>query len=221
MSISYLLFDLDGTLTDPGEGITNCVRYALEKFGIHASSREKLYPYIGPPLHHSFMQFHGLSEEDAARAVDFYRERFSEVGLFENEVIEGILDLLRDLQERGVTLIVATSKPEEFTNRILERYDLMRYFTCAVGSTLSGLRPEKADVIAYIREKYPEIAAENTLMIGDRKFDILGAHACGLPAVGVLFGYGDRAEMEAAGADYIVETVEELGDLLRKEISIA
>lgn len=214
MSISYLLFDLDGTLTDPVEGITNCVQYALEKFGIYPSTREELYPYIGPPLIYSFTHFHGLSQEDAEQAVLYYRERFSELGWKENEVYEGIPELLRELQERGVPLMVATSKPEEFTNRILKHFDLAKYFTFVAGCTLSGLRPEKADVIAYVCEKYPQITAENTLMIGDRKFDVEGAHQCGLPAVGILYGYGSYAEMEEAKADFIVKDVACLRDFL-------
>lgn len=214
MAVSYLLFDLDGTLTDPAEGITNCVEYALEKFDIHPSSKEELYPYIGPPLTYSFTNYHGLSQSNAELAVAYYRERFSEKGLFENQVYKGIAELLRELQNYGVTLIVATSKPEEFANRILEHFGLAQHFAFVAGCTLSGLRPEKADVIAYVRENYPDINAENTLMIGDRKFDIEGAHACGLPAVGVLYGYGDRAEMEAAKADFIVTTVEDLREFL-------
>lgn len=214
MTVSYLLFDLDGTLTDPAEGITNCVEYALEKFDIHPSSKEELYPYIGPPLTYSFTNYHGLSQSNAEQAVAYYRERFSEKGLFENQVYEGIAELLGELQNYGITLIVATSKPEEFANRILEHFGLAQHFAFVAGCTLSGLRPEKTNVIAYVREQYPDINAENTLMIGDRKFDIEGAHACGLPAVGVLYGYGDRAEMEAAKADFIVATVKELREFL-------
>lgn len=214
LAIRYVLFDLDGTLTDPALGITNCVQYALEKFHIYPQTREELFPYIGPPLMYSFMDFHGLSQEQAKQAVKYYRERFSVKGLYENEVFEGIPELLRKLQEREVTLIVATSKPEEFACRILEYFDLVKYFTFVAGSTLDGQRPEKADVIAYIRESYPEMTAANTLMIGDRKYDVEGAHECGLPTVGVLYGYGDRAELETAKADYIVDSVSGLHELL-------
>lgn len=214
LAIRYVLFDLDGTLTDPALGITNCVQYALEKFDIYPQTGEELFPYIGPPLMVSFMNFHGLSQEQAKQAVKYYRERFSVKGLYENEVFEGIPELLRKLQEREVTLIVATSKPEEFACRILEYFDLVKYFTFVAGSTLDGQRPEKADVIAYIRESYPEMTAANTLMIGDRKYDVEGAHKCGLPTVGVLYGYGDRAELETAKADYIVDSVSGLHELL-------
>lgn len=214
MSIRYLLFDLDGTLTDPAEGITNCVSYALNKFGIHPSTKEELYPYIGPPLIYSFTHFHGLSFEEAEAATAFYRERFAVDGWQENCVFEGIPELLREMRERGITLIVATSKPEEFSNRILEHFKLSQYFAFVAGSTLDGLRPEKVDVIAYICENFPDITAENTMMIGDRKFDVVGAHQCGLPAIGVLYGYGDRAELENVGADIIVEDIAALRDWL-------
>lgn len=210
MALKYALFDLDGTLTDPVLGITNCVMYALEKFGIFPTSREELYPYIGPPLIYSFINFHSLSAEDAEKAVTYYRERFAVEGWRENQVYDGIPELLETLRERGVHLIVATSKPEEFARRILEHFDLAKYFVFVAGSTLDGQRPEKADVIAYVRDQYPEINANNTVMVGDRKYDMEGAHSQGLPAVGVLFGYGEREELEAAGADDLAADVSDL-----------
>lgn len=212
--LQYILFDLDGTLTDPGLGITNCVNYALEKFDVHPESREELYPYIGPPLTYSFQAFHGLTAEQADQALLYYRERFSVKGLFENEVYPQIPELLKKWQGRGVKLIVATSKPEEFTHRILERFDLARYFDFVGGNTLNEDRPTKGSVIAYIQENYPDICAQNTAMVGDRKYDIEGAHERGLPAIGVLYGYGDRAEMEVAGADFVAESVADLDRLL-------
>lgn len=214
MAIQYVLFDLDGTLTDPALGITNCVIYALEKFGFYPETREELYPYIGPPLVDSFRRFHGLSDVDAERAVAYYRERFSVEGWRENQVYDGIHYLLSVLRGKGVALILATSKPEVFARRILEHFDLMRYFTFVAGSTLDGQRPEKGDVIAYVRENYPEISRENTWMVGDRCYDVIGAHQQGLPCVGVLFGYGNRQEMETAGADFIVDSVDELRKIL-------
>ena len=194
MKLKYLLFDLDGTLTDPGLGITNSVMYALEKFKIHPMNREELYPYIGPPLTYSFQEYHGLSPEQAEQAVTFYRERFSVKGLFENEVYAGIPELLAQLQQSGITLIIATSKPEEFTHQILEHFDLACYFTFVGGNTLQESRPTKGAVIEYILEKYPSISSENAIMIGDRYFDVEGAHSSNLPAIGVLYGYGDRAQ---------------------------
>ena len=218
MGIQYVLFDLDGTLTDSMPGITNCARYALEMFGIYPQNQEELLPYIGPPLVYSFATFHGLTKEQAEQAVAYYRERFSTVGWRENEVYEGVRELLDELQGRGVALMVATSKPDVFTNRILEHFDLARYFTFVAASTLDEKRSEKADVIAYLLENHPEIHGDNCVMIGDRKYDVLGAHRCGLSAIGVLYGYGDREEMEAAGADFIVESIEELRNLLLSRI---
>ncbi len=214
MELKYLLFDLDGTLTDPGPGITNCVAYALDKFGIHPASREELYPYIGPPLTWSFQEYHHLTAEQAEQALLYYRERFSVKGLFENEVYDGIPELLAELKGRGVTLIVATSKPEEFTHRILAHFSLADYFAFVGGNTLDEKRPTKSAVIEHIRCHYPDISPQNTCMIGDRRFDVEGAHAFGLPAIGVLYGYGDRKEMEAAGADWIAEDVADLRRLL-------
>ena len=210
----YMLFDLDGTLTDSMPGITNCAMYALERFGIYPKSRAELYPYIGPPLIYSFMTFHGLSHKQAERAVAYYRERYADVGWCENRVFDGIPELLRTLKENKVHLIVATSKPEVYTRRILDHFDLSQYFSFVAGCTLDGQRSEKADVIAHVREQYPEMNGENAIMIGDRKYDIEGAHSHGLPAVGVLFGYGDREEMEAVGADFIAVSVAELQKLL-------
>lgn len=212
--LKYALFDLDGTLTDPGPGITNCVAYALDKFGIHPKDREELYPYIGPPLTYSFQEFHGLSADQAEQALLYYRERFSVKGLFENEVYAGIPQLLQSLRDRGVTLIVATSKPEEFTHRILEHFELADYFSFVGGNTLNEDRPTKEAVIAYVREHYPAITRENAVMVGDRKYDIAGAHSHGLAAIGVLYGFGDRAELEAAGADRLATDVAELQRIL-------
>ena len=214
MPLKYVLFDLDGTLTDSMPGITNCAIYALEKFGIYPESREELYPYIGPPLIYSFMTFHGLSREQADQAVVYYRERYADVGWCENRVFDGIPELLCALKEKGIQLIVATSKPEVYTRRILDHFSLSQYFSFVAGCTLEGQRSEKAEVIAYIRQNYPEVGAENAIMIGDRKYDVEGAHSQDLPAVGVLYGYGDREEMEAVGADFIAENVAELQKLL-------
>lgn len=212
--LKYVLFDLDGTLTDPGLGITNCVSYALNKFDIYPKNKEELYPYIGPPLIQSFQAFHGLNEAQAEQALLYYRERFSVKGMFENEVIDGIPALLQELKNRGVVLLVATSKPEEFTVQILEHFDLNKYFDFVAGNTLNEDRPTKEAVIAYLLEKYPEICRENAVMVGDRKFDVIGAHYHGLKAVGVLYGYGDREELQNAQADFIADNVPALREIL-------
>lgn len=214
----YLLFDLDGTLTDPGTGITNAVLYALEKFGIIPAARDELYPYIGPPLIDSFQRYHGLTPEQAQQALGYYREYFADRGLYENELYPGMTELLRTLQQAGYTLIVATSKPEEFTHTILEHFQLEAYFSFVGGNTLDERRPTKAAVIAYIRERFPDMTGENTLMIGDRCYDIEGAHACGMPAVGVLYGYGSRRELEAAGADELVQNPVALLQSIRRRL---
>lgn len=212
----YVLFDLDGTLTDPGLGITNCVAYALKKFDIHPKSREELYPYIGPPLTWSFQEYHGLTADQAEQALLYYRERFSVKGLFENEVYAGIPTLLERLCQAGATLMVATSKPEKYTNEILEHFDLAKYFSFVAGNTLDEKRPTKESVIQHILDTYPAITADNAVMVGDRKFDMQGAAAFGIPAVGVLFGYGSREELTDAGAAALAENPAQLADILLK-----
>ncbi len=210
MQQKYLLFDLDGTLTDPGEGITNSVMYALDKFGITIKDRRELYPYIGPPLTDSFMRYHGLSPAQAEEALAHYRTYFGDRGMFENVPYDGIAALLESLQRKGYTLLIATSKPEEFTIQILQHFSLDKYFAFVAGNTLDESRPTKASVIAYLRERYPEICAKNAVMIGDRKYDIEGARQNSLPSIGVLYGYGSHEELETAGATAIAADLAEL-----------
>ena len=216
----YLLFDLDGTLTDPGLGITNAVMYALEKFGITVGTREELYPYIGPPLTDSFQRYHGLTAEQATAALAEYRVYFSDRGLFENEPYPGIAELLEELQTAGYRLIVATSKPEEFTRRILDHFGLAPYFCFVGGNTLDEKRPTKAAVLRYIRECFPDLDGANALMIGDRRYDMTGAVENGIPAIGVLYGYGSREELETAGADELAASVGALGEIIRRRLPI-
>ena len=146
---SYVLFDLDGTLTDPELGITNCVMYALEKFGIKVEDRKSLRPFIGPPLTYSFQEFYGLSEEESKQAVVYYRERFPTKGLYENEVYEGVVEMLQALKEQGKKIVLATSKPEIYAIEILKHFKLIEYFDYVAGATLDGSRGDKADVITY------------------------------------------------------------------------
>ncbi len=206
----YILFDLDGTLTNPEIGITSSVMYALEKFNIEVENRKELHPFIGPPLEYSFQTYYGLSEEESQLAVKYYRERFSIKGLYENEVYEGVDKLLQQLKESGKTLIIATSKPEEFTLKILKHFDLYKYFDYVAGATMDGSRGEKADVIRYALEISGIKDTSEAIMIGDRKYDILGAKENGLDSIGVLFGFGDYVELTTAGADYIAKSVEEI-----------
>lgn len=209
-----LLFDLDGTLTDPGTGITNSVAYALEHYGIHVEDRKTLHPFIGPPLRDSFEKYYGFSIEKAEEAVWKYREYFSTKGLFENEVYEGIAPMLQMLKDAGKTLIVATSKPTVYSIQILEHFGLAGYFDDVQGSCLDGTRDAKDEVIAYALVQNHVTDLDGAVMVGDRCYDIAGAKKCGLVSIGVLYGYGDRPEMESAGADHIVNNVAELAKLL-------
>lgn len=204
-----VLFDLDGTLTDPGQGITNSVAYSLKKFGFEVEDKKELYKFIGPPLHDSFKKYYGFSDEKAETAIVYYREYFRDTGIFENEVYDGIEELLKKIKASGRKIILATSKPEEFAIRILVHFGLDKYFDCMAGATMDTSRSKKGDVIAYAL-KESGCNNKNAVMIGDRMHDILGAKENGLDSIGVLFGYGDRAELENAGADYIAETVEDI-----------
>ena len=208
-----ILFDLDGTLTDPGLGITNSVAYALGKYGLEVQDRKSLYCFIGPPLKDSFMKYYDFSEEKAFEAIRLYREYFSEKGLFENEVYEGVRELLEKIKASGRKIVLATSKPEVFSVRILEHFDLMKYFDVVAGASMDETRNKKGDVIRYAMEK-GGFTADKAIMIGDREHDIFGAKENALPSIGVLYGYGDEAELRSAGADYIAENVEDIYKLL-------
>lgn len=216
----YCLFDLDGTLTDPREGITKSVQYALKKHGIEEPDVRKLEFFIGPPLRDTFMKEYGMSKEEADIAVADYRERFAPVGIFENKIFEGIDKMLSVLKENGMKLAVASSKPTVFVHQILEHFGIGQYFDVIVGSELDGRRDSKEEVVEEaLRQleilKMPsEEKKSSCAMIGDRKFDIQGAKAYGLTGVGVRFGFADEGELEEEGADFIVDTVEELQALL-------
>jgi len=206
----YILFDLDGTLTDPGLGITNAVMYALKKFNIEVEERASLYKFIGPPLLESFEKFYGLSEEESQQALKYYREYFRPYGLYENEVYAGIEEVLRTLKEQGKMVLLATSKPEEFAKEILRHFGLDKYIDFAAGATMDEKRVRKADVIAYALESCQISNLSEVVMIGDREHDVLGAKEIGLDSIGVLYGYGNYEELKEAGATYIVEKPEEI-----------
>ncbi|MDE7266388.1 MAG: HAD family hydrolase [Lachnospiraceae bacterium] len=216
----YILFDLDGTLTDPKIGITSSVQYALRAFGIDEPNLDKLEPFIGPPLTDSFMEFYDFTKEQAQQAVVKYRERFDKQGIYENTMYEGIDKMLSALKERGKILSIASSKPTPLVTRVLEHFQIKQYFDYIVGSEFDGTRSKKEEVVAYALEQMaPNLldARERkarVAMVGDRKFDVEGAKAFGLTSVGVSFGYASEGELEAAGADYIVDTVSELEELL-------
>lgn len=212
-----LLFDLDGTLTDPGIGITNSVMYALKTFGIIEHDRTKLYPFIGPPLLNSFMEFYGFDEPKAEEAVTRYREYYRDKGIHENLVYNGIPELLKRLKAEGEIILLATSKPETFAKQILVHFDLMQCFTIAAGSDFEQTRNTKSKVIAYALDMYAQMSGSNiqalkesAIMIGDRSYDIEGAKENSILSVGVLWGYGSREELEKAGADSVIETPEDL-----------
>lgn len=209
-----IFFDLDGTLTDSAPGILNSVTYALDKFGIEVAHRRELYKFIGPPLLDSFRDYYGMDDARAEQAVAFYREYFAAGGLFENSVYEGIPQLLADLRAAGKTLAVATSKPEVFTHRILERFDLAKYFDFIGAATLDESRNQKHQVVAHTLVLCGHPPLDSVVMVGDRHHDVEGAKVNGLETVGVLYGFGDRAELEQAGAAAIAETVDDLRKLL-------
>ena len=249
----YVLFDLDGTLTDPMVGITTCVQYALAAAGIEEPDLQKLTPFIGPPLKQSFMEFYGFPDEKAEQAVEKYRERFKDVGIFENEVYEGIPELLSSLKKEGMLLSVASSKPEVFVKRILTHFSIDSYFDAVVGSELDGRRTDKKEVVAEALKRLYEKDAETaeiegtalldaakrkteqdangkeedaqdaerrkrTYMVGDRKFDIIGAKAEDVISVGVTYGYGSEEELLAEQPDFLAHSVDELKEILMGNI---
>lgn len=209
-----VLFDLDGTLTDPAEGITASLAHALEKMGVPVPEKSFLTRYIGPPLLDSFaVDFH-FSEEESLRALRFYREYFTARGIFENAMYDGIPTLLKALKERGITVSLATSKPEPYAVRILEHFGIAEYFDYVAGSTLDEKRSKKEEVIRYALDSLG-VAAEKTIaMVGDREYDIFGARAVGITPIGVSYGYGTREELEKAGATDVAESVSALAALL-------
>lgn len=209
----YYLFDLDGTITDTGLGITNSVIYALGKFGIEVDDRTAIYKFIGPPLHVSFREFCGFDEEKSRLAIEYYREYYRDKGLFENTIYPGIEYVLKTLKKQGKKIMLATSKPEEFAIKILKGLEVYKYFDFCAGANMDGSRSKKSDVIKYALENLGVTDTAKALMIGDREYDIYGAKEFNIDSVGVLFGYGSKEEFVAAGATYIVEKAEEILEL--------
>ena len=213
--LKYVLFDLDGTLNDSGVGIRNSVKYALSKFGIVENEESKLNKMIGPPLVEGFSKWFGLSKEDAVKARDYYREYYSQGGKFECKMYDGIESLLIALKNNGKKLVVCTSKPQGFTMEVLEHLGIIDYFDFIQGATLDGRIGEKEEVIEEAVKGFG-IKIENAIMVGDRYFDVIGARINGIKCVGVTFGFGDRLELESAGAIAVVDTTEELKNYLLK-----
>ncbi len=210
----YILFDLDGTLTDPALGITNSVKYALEKFGITVNDRRELYKFIGPPLINAFMEHYGFEHNKAEKALEYYREYFSVKGIFENSVYDGAKEMLLCLRENGKKIILTTSKPEPYAKQILEHFGIDGYFDFVAGATMDETRNQKPQVIEYALKECQISDTENAVMVGDRKYDIEGAHIFNIKAVGVLFGYGSVQELENAKADFLVNDINELLEIL-------
>ncbi len=214
MKYKNILFDLDGTLTNPKEGITNSVAYALKRYGIIVENKDELVPFIGPPLYDSFMKYYGFDRKKAEEAVEVYREYFRPYGIFENIVYDGIGEILNSLKEIGYTLLIASSKPEEFVKQITKKFQLEEYFSEQVGSTMDGSLIKKADVINEAIRRLDLNKAE-TVMVGDKSHDIIGAKTAGIDGIGVRWGFASEGELEAEKPVFIAETVADLYDFLR------
>ncbi|WP_405380257.1 HAD hydrolase-like protein [Phascolarctobacterium sp.] len=214
-----LLFDLDGTLTDSAEGITKCCQYGLAKLGIDEPDLDKLRVFIGPPLRASYMKYYGLTEAQAEQGVAFYRERYTDIGIWENKVYPGMMDLLQALKGDGRRLGMATAKPEVFAKRIAERFGFNDYLEDVTGCSLDGKTDNKALVVAAALAKWNIVTPEQKAtiaLIGDRREDVLAAHANGIPCIGVGFGFAAPGELQEAGAEHYVETVDDLRKFLLK-----
>jgi len=209
-----ILFDLDGTLTDPETGIVRCIEYALDKMNVHVSKNTDFLKYIGPPLQLAFADLLNTDEKHIIdRAISFFRERFREKGQYENEVYDGIEPLLKKLVDNGKRLFVATSKPEFFAKNIINHFNLSGYFSGIYGAGLDGTRSNKAELLAFLL-KVEKIEPDTAIMIGDRKYDITGAVFNNLSSIGVLWGYGSKAELEAVNATWLCNDVNCLADIL-------
>ncbi|QXE19663.1 HAD-IA family hydrolase [Clostridium sp. 001] len=206
MKYKYILFDLDGTITESKEGITKSVQYALKKFGIIVESLDLLEKFIGPPLKYSFSEYYGFDENKSLEAVQYYREYFEKKGIMENKVYDYIEDLLKQLKELKLKLIIATSKPTKFSNIILNNFNLTPYFDAIVGSNMNGTRCTKGEVIKHVVEKY-KINPNEAVMIGDRKYDMIGARQNNMDSIGVTYGYGSLEELKEEEPTYIVDNV--------------
>ena len=216
MAYKNVLFDLDGTLTDPKVGITKSVKYALDKLGIIVDDIDSLKKFIGPPLKESFQNYYGMDDIKADDAIKYYREYFSGNGIFENELYENIEKVLSYLAKNNFTIIVATSKPRIFAEKIINHFNLTKYFLAIEGSELNGTRSDKGELIFYILNKY-NLSAMHSIMIGDREHDIRGANKNSIDSIGVGYGYGTEEELVNSGAKYFVKNIDELSEILKKK----
>ncbi|MDR2706227.1 MAG: HAD hydrolase-like protein [Planctomycetaceae bacterium] len=213
MKYHHVLFDLDGTLTDPYWGITNSIKYALNKFNIAEQNDHKLKSFIGPPLEQSFMEYYHFNKNEAKKAIEFYREYYSVKGIYENKLYHGIDIVLKTLNSKNINCIVATSKLEKYAVKVLQHFNIDLYFSGVAGSNLEGTLVEKEDIIEYIIKKY-KLEKEKTIMVGDRKYDIIGAKNNGINSIGVLYGYGTQKELEEIKPTYLCNNIDELLKLL-------
>lgn len=211
--IKNIFFDLDGTINNSGIGIKKAIKYALKNFDIEIESEEFIKKYIGPPLLDCFMEFNGLSREDSEKALKYYRDYYNTIGKFEAEVYDGMIDLLKELKEKGVNLYVATSKPEDVMYDVLTHFNLLQLFDAVYGASLDSTRNKKTAVIKYALET-GGMERETSIMIGDHHHDVLGAKENGMKSVAVTYGYGDRLEIFNSNPDYTVSTVAQLRKLL-------
>ena len=206
----YIFFDLDGTLTDPAEGITNSVMYALRHFGIEVTDRKELYPFIGPPLSDSYAKYYGFTAEQSEKGVNLFREYFREKGIFENMPYSGMPELLAELHQLGYKLVVTSSKPQLFVERILDHFDMAKYFHAVCGATMDEKTSRKPIIIRNALDICPEAGADNTIVGGDHAWDVIGAHENGLPACAVLYGYGENDAIAEAKPEYTACSVNDL-----------
>ena len=214
MDKQYILFDLDGTLTDPALGITNSIMHAIKKMNLEPQKREDLYVFIGPPLHESFMNFFHLSSQEADLAVENYREYFSVTGLFENDTYPHINEVLADLKNKGYQIALATSKPEIYAKQILEKFDMVQYFDIIKGSKLNDRTENKTRIMKEAMDCFNDSDLSKYVMVGDRKFDMLGAKELGIDSIGVTYGYGSRQELEESQATIIIDDCRQLKEVL-------
>lgn len=217
MKYHTVLFDLDGTITDSGPGIINCVKYALKKAGMPDADVSELRAFIGPPLHEQFRDFCGITDDQAEEMVRLYRERYSGTGIFENRVYDGVIPMLEQLKGAGIRILLATSKPEKFAKIIADHFGFEEYFDFIGGANMDGTRTDKQEVIEYVLESCGVSDRTDLIMVGDRRYDVEGAKKAGLASMGVLYGYGSREEIEAAGPDLIAETPADVTALILQE----
>lgn len=216
-NFDLILFDLDGTLTDSGEGITKSVQYALSKFGIDEPDLNNLRKFIGPPLIDSFMKYYYFSQEEAIKARNIFNERYKPIGWMENHPYPGIEEVLKALQAEGKMLGIATSKPADVADKVLSHFGLRDYFPVFCAAPLNGLNGEKAGRIKAAMEEAKSLGCEakKPIMVGDTRFDVEGAHQCNIPCIGVTWGFAVEGEFAACDTEYVVDTMEELLDVLK------